>query len=65
MQETNADDLMYKLVKYRDIGMHTYTYFWVDPRGSVVSSYYNSEEEAKKWDGSKTSWDDWKSNKSF
>lgn len=38
-----------ELVKYRDAGMHTYTYFWVDCRGRVVGPYFNSEEEAKVW----------------
>ena len=65
MQETNADFVEYKLVKYRDAGMHTYTYFWVNPRGSVASPYFDSEQEAMEWDKTSTSWDQWKANKSF
>jgi hypothetical protein len=36
------------LIKYRDAGMHTYTYFWtVDNR--VVSPYLDTEKEAFDW----------------
>lgn len=37
-----------KLVKYRDAGMHTYTYFWSHDN-KVVSPYFNSDEEAHEW----------------
>jgi hypothetical protein len=50
-----------ELIKYRDAGMHTYTYFWVTSDHKVISPYFNSEEEAKEWH--KTSWDNWKANK--
>lgn len=40
---------MYTLVKYRDAGMHTYTYFWINEKNSVVSPYFNSEAEALEW----------------
>lgn len=38
-----------KLVKYRDPGMSTYTYFWVDKHGQVTSPYFDSELEANEW----------------
>ena len=40
---------MHKLVKYRDAGMHTYTYFWVNEQNQVVSPYHNTEAEALQW----------------
>lgn len=51
----------YKLVKYRDAGMNTYTYFWTDFRGRIASPYYESEADAMKW--KRDEWDDWKANK--
>jgi hypothetical protein len=37
-----------QLIKYRDAGMATYTYFWtIDKR--VVSPYFDSEQQAKEW----------------
>jgi len=38
-----------KLIKYRDAGMSTYTYFWTREEGGVISPFFNSEEEAKAW----------------
>jgi hypothetical protein len=36
------------LIKYRDAGMHTYTYFWtLDER--VASPYFNTENDAFDW----------------
>lgn len=37
-----------RLIKYRDAGMHTYTYFWVCD-DKVISPYFDSEDEAKEW----------------
>ena len=37
-----------KLIKYRDAGMNTYTYFWTI-NGRVVSPYFDHENEAKEW----------------
>lgn len=37
------------LIKYRDSGMHTYTYFWTDKNNRVVSPYFDSEYEAQQW----------------
>ena len=38
-----------KLIKYRDAGMNTYTYFWKNSDDRIVSPYFNSEDEAKQW----------------
>ena len=39
-----------KLIKYRDAGMNTYTYFWVREEGSgVISPFFEREEDAKAW----------------
>jgi len=37
-----------KLIKYRDAGMHSYTYFWV-LNGKTVSPYFDSDIEANIW----------------
>jgi hypothetical protein len=37
-----------QLIKYRDIGMSTYTYFWTI-NGHVVSPYFDNETQAKEW----------------
>ena len=50
-----------QLIKYRDAGMHTYTYFWVNSEHKVFSPYFDREEDAKEW--YETSWDNWKANK--
>jgi hypothetical protein len=39
----------YKLIQYRDAGLPTYTYFWVNESEKVVGPYFNSEQEAQKW----------------
>jgi hypothetical protein len=39
---------MPELIKYRDAGMNTYTYFWTIDK-KVVSPYFDSENEAKEW----------------
>lgn len=38
-----------KLVKYRDAGMSTHTYFWTDSGSRVISPYFDSEKEATDW----------------
>ena len=38
-----------ELIKYRDAGMQTHTYFWKDEKQRTVSPFFDSEEEAKKW----------------
>ena len=42
-----------KLIKYRDAGMSTYTYFWTDSGGRVISPYFDTEEEAQTWNEDK------------
>ena len=37
-----------ELIKYRDAGMHTHTYFWT-MNGKTVSPFFNSEQEAYDW----------------
>ena len=37
-----------KLIKYRDAGMHTYTYFWM-LNDRVVSDYFDTPEDAAEW----------------
>ena len=38
-----------KLVKYRDAGMHTYTYFFVNSDDRTISPFFDSEKEADEW----------------
>jgi len=38
-----------KLIQYRDMGMTTYTYFYVDDNKHQVSPFFNSEKEALTW----------------
>lgn len=38
-----------ELVKYRDAGLPTFTYFWVDQNKRVVGPYFNSQQEALDW----------------
>lgn len=40
---------MLKLIKYRDAGMHTHTWFWINLDEAICSPYFDSEEEAKEW----------------
>ena len=37
------------LVKYRDAGMNSYTYFYVNEKNTCVSPYFDTEEEAVEW----------------
>ena len=39
---------MPELIKYRDAGMNTYTYFWSINK-KVVSPYFDTETEATDW----------------
>lgn len=34
---------------YRDAGMATYTFFWVDKDNKTVGPYFDTEEEANDW----------------
>ena len=38
-----------ELVKYRDAGLSSYTFFYVDEKNTLVSPYFDSEEEAVEW----------------
>ena len=38
-----------KLVRYRDAGMNTYTYFFVNEKEQVVSPFFDSDGEAWEW----------------
>jgi len=38
------------LVKYRDAGMQTYTYFWKNETNQMVSPFFDSEAEAIDWE---------------
>jgi hypothetical protein len=38
-----------ELIKYRDAGMQTYTYFWKDENNHTVSPFFDSETEAMAW----------------
>ena len=51
------------LVKYRDIGMNTYTYFWKNAEERMVSGFYDSEADAMKFIKEADEWDNWKPNK--
>lgn len=44
-----AGRMLYTLVKYRDAGMATYTYFWKNEEERVVSPFFDSEKEAYAW----------------
>jgi hypothetical protein len=39
----------YRLIQYRDAGMSTYTFFWVNAKNQVISDYFDSEAEARDW----------------
>jgi len=41
--------MKYELIKYRDAGMHTYTFFWVDEQKRHFGPFFNTEEQAKDW----------------
>lgn len=49
-----------ELVKYRDWGMSTHTWFWVDKENRVLSPYFNSESEA--WSWQETIFNQWNKN---
>jgi hypothetical protein len=38
-----------ELIRYRDAGMNTYTWFYVNDKKHCISPFFNSEEEAKAW----------------
>ena len=38
-----------ELIKYRDVGMATYTYFWKNKDNHTVSPFFDSESDAMGW----------------
>lgn len=38
-----------KLIKYRDAGLPTYTFFWVTNQCKVIGPYFESEAAAVQW----------------
>lgn len=38
-----------ELVKYRDQGMATYTWFWIDQNQQIASPFFDSQEQALDW----------------
>ena len=38
-----------QLVRYRDAGMATYTWFYVNEKQHPVSPFFDSEQEAQAW----------------
>ena len=41
------------LIKYRDIGMASHTYFWKNENNQISSPFFNSEAEALDWTNEK------------
>ena len=41
------------LIKYRDVGMASYTYFWKNENNQISSPFFNSEAEALAWTNEK------------
>ena len=39
----------FELVKYRDAGMNSYTYFWKDASNHTISPFFDSESQAQDW----------------
>ncbi len=58
-----AGRLLLTLVKYRDAGMNSYTYFWKNEQERVASPFFDSEKEAYVWIKQVDEWDNWKANK--
>lgn len=42
-------DTKYKLIKYRDAGMMTFTYFWTDDKEQIVGPFFDTEKLAEEW----------------
>ena len=38
-----------ELVRYRDAGMNTYTWFYVNDNQNCISPFFDTEQEAKDW----------------
>lgn len=46
------------LIKYRDAGMNTYTYFYVNEHKQIASPYFETQPQAETW--LSIQWDAWK-----
>ena len=44
-----AGRMLLTLVKYRDSGMHTYTYFWKNEEERIASPFFDSEADAMEY----------------
>ena len=44
-----AGRMLFTLVKYRDAGMPTHTYFWKNEEERIVSPFFDSEQDAYQW----------------
>ena len=42
-----------ELIKYRDAGMQTYTYFWKNENNQLSSPFFDTEAEAMAWTNEK------------
>jgi hypothetical protein len=52
------------LVKYRDAGMSTYTYFYKNEQNHTISPFFDSEKEAEEWlKKSLEQFDNWKASR--
>ena len=58
-----AKRMLLTLVKYRDSGMNSYTYFWKNEEERIVSPFYDSEKEAYEFIKQADEWDNWKPNR--
>lgn len=38
-----------KLIKYRDWGMSTHTYFWASEDDKILSPYFETQTDAEQW----------------
>ena len=48
MTSSPLREIKLHLIKYRDAGLPTYTYFWVIDL-KVISPYFDTENEAMEW----------------
>ena len=42
-------NIVMELVKYRDSGMNTYTWFWVDSQQRIASPFFDTDIQAQEW----------------
>ena len=47
--DSGENKMKLDLIKYRDAGMQTYTYFWKNENGQMASPFFDSEAEAMAW----------------